>query len=521
SDPYLQGVLRTATEHLKRGDAPAAARQCERLLRARPDSVQARLFYSQLCQQMGDFDRMRELAEDAVRLAPSRISPRLRLVECLFYCGDIRAARERLARLESLAGDDPKLWHQVAELHVHCGQHHEAHRCHQRGVDLAPDEPRYLYNLASSAVAIGELEKAEELYERVLALDPQDWDAWQNRSTLRKWSDGNNHVATLERLLDDGPSPHPGEVALCYALAKELEDLGDDERSWHYLERGAKRRRAQMRYRVEGDVATLNAIRQAFDAQVMQKAPERTSDAGPIFVLGLPRSGTTLVDRILSSHPQVDSLGEINALAFAVMHGAGFAPNKAELVRQSAGMDHALLGRRYLEATRGYGLDAPSLLDKTPLNFLYLGLIRLALPSASVVHLRRHPLDSVFAMYKTLFRMGYPFSYDLDDLAQYYLAYRRLMAHWREVCPGALHDLDYEALVTDPEPNARALLAHCGLDWNDRCLAFHRNPAPAATASAAQVRQPIYTSSVGRWKVHAERLAPVAEKLHAAGIDVD
>jgi hypothetical protein len=197
---------------------------------------------------------------------------------------------------------------------------------------------------------------------------------------------------------------------------------------------------------------------------------------------------------------------------------AGTLGDKHALVRRSARIDPGALGTTLRAALRSHGRTAPRLIDKTPANFLYLGLIHRALPAARVVHLRRHPLDSCLAMYKTLFRMGYPYSYSLEDLGAYYVAYHQLMAHWRTLIPGSFVDLDYEALVDQPEAAARPVLEYCGLDWEDGCLSFQHNPRPSATASAAQVRQPIHRRSAGRWRQYERQLAPLADMLTRNGI---
>jgi sulfotransferase family protein len=181
----------------------------------------------------------------------------------------------------------------------------------------------------------------------------------------------------------------------------------------------------------------------------------------------------------------------------------------------------AALGESYWTAIQGYGHSRPFVVDKTPLNYLYLGLIAKALPRAHVVHVRRHPMASCYAMFKTLFRMGYPFTYHLGDLGSYYLAYQRLMNYWRALLPGRFLDLDYESLVEDQEGTTRRLLAHCGLEWRDACLRFHENPAPTATASAAQVRQPIYRDSLDLWRNYRQELAPLARMLAHNGVPVD
>jgi hypothetical protein len=189
------------------------------------------------------------------------------------------------------------------------------------------------------------------------------------------------------------------------------------------------------------------------------------------------------------------------------------------MVDRSSAIDFVRLGELYLEGVTGYGERGPCLIDKMPLNFLYIGLIHLALPGARIIHVRRHPMASCHAIFKTLFRMGYPYSYSLDDIGRYYLAYHRLMAHWRTAIPASFIDLDYEALIDDQEGGTRRLLEYCGLEWQDACLEFHRNTSPAATASAVQVRRPLYRSSLEQWRHYETQLAPLARMLEENGID--
>lgn len=525
----LDAGLRRVRAQLGERDPGAADRLCEVLERRFPESLNVRLLRARARQQLGDFDGMLALARRSEHLAPARPDVQLLLAEALVHAGETAQARTRLRRLEAAAGRDPRLLQHVAELHTHLNDHRAAHRCHQAAVELTPDDPRALYNLSASAIAVGDLTEAENCLDRVIALAPDDFDAWHNRSTLRRQTPAGNHVAELEAALATPPGAARGAVALNYALAREHEDLGNYPAAWRHLTAGAAARRQRMAYDVAGDERTMKAIEEAFDAEWLARGEcEGRADAtpgdgaAPVFIVGLPRSGTTLVDRILSSHSRVASLGEINDFALALMRQTGPGLDRLGRVRQAARLDVTALGRAYRESTRGYGSKAPLLIDKTPSNFLYLGLIHRALPEAVVVHVHRHPMDACLGMFKSLFRMGYPFSYDLEDLARYYLGYHRLMAHWRRVLPeGRFLDLGYEALVADPEGQIRRLLAHAGLAWEPGCLRFHENRAPTATASAVQVREPMYSRAVGRWRHYAEGLAPLRARLERGGIRVE
>jgi len=483
---------------------------------------------SRLAQQNGNFTAMLDLAKQAHERSPGDENAALRLAECHLFCGEADASVKQLERLEQSAQDDPRLLQRIAELYTQCSQFFQARRCYRQSVHLQPRNSGFIYNLAASCIALGDLDEAERLLDEVIRLDPRDYDAWQNRSTLRRQTAENNHVPQLMTVLGQLGGNDPGRVQIGYALAKELEDLERFEESFRCLQEGATARRMRLDYDVGRDIASMESIAETFHAELLQSAPAFAEAGRPVFVLGLPRSGTTLVDRIISAHSRAASLGEINSLVFALMRtvgeSAGADPavtSRSDLISRSARIDFRLLGERYLQAIAAYGQVQERLVDKTPLNFLYLGLIRLALPQARVIHVRRHPVDSCYAMYKTLFRMGYPFSYSLQDVGRYYIAYRRLMDHWRKIAPGSFLDVDYESLVSNQETESRRILDWCGLDWDPACLEFHRSTAPAATASAAQVRQPMYKTSVGKWQAYATQLAPFVARLREHGIAVD
>ena len=435
--------------------------------------------------------------------------------------GKVGQAIACLKTLEAHSASDHRLLQRVAEMYVKCGQHDRAGRCFERSVQLQPANPHYLYNLATSRLATGDLDEAERLFTETIRLRPDDYGAWLNRSALKKQTAERNHVRELKYVKSQLAEHDPGQIPVCYALAKELEDLARYDESFAFLQEGSVRRRQNLQYEVQDDVDTLALIADTFSADLFKNSTGGSPAERPIFILGLPRSGTTLVDRIVSSHSQVDSLGEHNMLAINLMLEAGSSGQmtKAELIRQSAAIRFDSLRDRYLASVDGFGSTAPRLVDKTPLNFLYIGLIHLAMPGARIIHLRRSPMDSCYAMYKTLFRAGYPFSYSLQDVGRYYIAYRKLMEHWRTCIPDAFLDVDYENLVAHQESETRRILDYLELPWEEGCLQFHRHSGPAATASAAQVRQPIYNSSVGLWRRYSRQLTPFEGKLREHGID--
>lgn len=433
--------------------------------------------------------------------------------------GRRREALLLAAQASTLRLDSPALLDALATLFSHCDAAEQALPLFERAVAAAPDDPAFLYNLATAQRMMGKLDAASASLERVLALRPNDYGAHYTRSDLRAYTRESNHVEEMLRLAASGfPSPQ-AEILLRFAVAKELEDIGEHSRSFEQLKRGCDLQRAAMSYDVAADVATIASIIQRFDAGAV--AAPQSADGGEecIFVIGLPRSGTTLVESILAAHTEVFAAGELQALPLQavqmVRELAGTVVPKLAFADCVLQVDAAELGRRYLADTRPQTGHTPRFVDKLPLNYLYAGLIRRALPKARIIALVRDPMDACYAMYKTLFTAAYPFSYDLGELGQYYRAWHRLMAHWRDVLGDALLLVGYEALVADPEAVSREIIRHAGLQWQEQCLDFQSRERAVTSASAAQVRRPIYSSSVGRWRCYTEQLAPLARQLGA------
>jgi len=404
---------------------------------------------------------------------------------------------------------------------------HEAARLHfAAAVGLAPDNDQFRYNLAAALSFLGSTEEAETALEVILARAPDDARAHHLLAGLRKQTPARNHVERLRGAHDRAPSGRD-RLLTGYALTKELEDIGRQEEAFERLVSINAEHRDALAYDFVRDAAVFDAVEAAWPAIRQASAGERPSDA-PILVIGMPRTGTTLVDRILASHPRVESLGELQALPLAVKAAARTHSRTVldpETVMAAAGADPATIGRDYLARAAHHRRD-PSrrFVDKFPGNFLYAGFAARALSNAVIVCLRRNPMDTVLANFRNLFATSsryYDYSYDLLDIAAYYARFDRLTAFWRETLPGRIFELSYEALVDDQEGETRRLLDHCGLEWSDRCLDFHAHAGSVSTPSAAQVRRPIYRDSVARWRAHAPALADVQAFFEAQGISID
>jgi tetratricopeptide (TPR) repeat protein len=437
--------------------------------------------------------------------------------------GRTREAFEIALSLSAVTPGCPEAHAAVGVLFVHCDDAARAQPHFARAVSLAPDELRFLYYLAITQRMTGNLVAAEDSLDRVLAGRRSTFGAYYVRADLRTQTAERNHVGEMVGLLQSLPSGHRGGLPLCFAIAKELEDLEDYDSSFAYLQRGCSLKRRTLAYDLEGDIATMRAIAARHSREAVTAPKSACESDECIFILGLPRSGTTLVDRIVSSHSHVFSAGELTSFATELAqhvrkHTGRSNPSELEVVGASMQVDARALGRAYLAATRPRTGHTARFTNKWPLNYLYAGALRRALPNARLLSLTRHPMDVCYAMYRTLFTDWYGFSYDLSELGRYYVAWRELMAHWASVLSVELLSIAYEDLVVDPETVSRRMLAHCGLPWEDACLSFHERADAVSTASSAQVRRPVYRSSVGKWRNYARHLAPLADLLSSQGV---
>ncbi len=369
--------------------------------------------------------------------------------------------------------------------------------------------------------AVGKLSEGRTAVEEAIRLVPSSAKFRRHLSEMIKFRDGDNHLMEMERLLSKADKLAPGErTDLHFALGKAYDDLGrhaDAARQWL---QGNSLKRREFEYDAAAVDEVFERIRNVFSRDWLETRQGVGHPSPiPVFVIGMPRSGTTLVEQILASHPQVFGNGETKYFADAISKTEdardALYPDVASTM---TGSDFADLGGRYL--TESLPLARPGALrvtDKMPSNFLFAGLIHLSLPNAPIIHTVRNPVDTCLSCFSKLFTGELNYTYDLAELGRYYRQYQLLMAHWKSVLPpGRILDVCYEDLVEDVEGNARRIVAHCGLDWDPRCLSFQENDRPVRTASATQVRQPVYKSAVGRWRPYRDFLAPLLQELGVA-----
>jgi tetratricopeptide (TPR) repeat protein len=495
---------------------------CQALLKEDPESAAGLDIASRVALAMGQGRVALDLAQRCVAFDGTRFSYRAQLANALLVCKQIGQALELIEALAAERREHPAEHDAMGNLFSKVGEQSRALACFRAAIDSAPDSAHHWLNLALCLQATGEMAEAEQAFDRCIEIAPANAEAWLHRSRLRSQKPDNNHVAALRKAITRNPRDWRSEMSLNYALAKELEDLGQWDDAFAALSKGSQLRRSHMRHDPQADLDAIGEIIASFDREYLDNGVMGFETREPIFIVGLPRTGTTLVERIIGSHSSVYAAGELNNFAECLTtQVAEQKPrDRGDFIRLSRSIDSARLGRDYIGSTRPQTGHCDRFIDKLPLNFLYCGLIHKAMPRAKIVHLVRDPMDTCYAIYKTLFKQAYPFSYNLQELGNYYLAYRQLMDHWRAIMPGVMYEVSYEQLVSDPENQTRQLINYCDLEWEDACLQFHRNAAPSMTASLAQVRQPVYTSSVGRWKNYREGLQPLEQQLRAGGLDL-
>jgi tetratricopeptide (TPR) repeat protein len=516
------GNLGTCLRELKRPqEAEAVYRRALGLNPNNPDTL------DNLALALKDLDRFDEAADMARRAL--EIESRsdkfyVHYATILLDQKKVDDAEAAVKRALALNADNHDAVNLIGRIAFECGDLEKSLEHYRRALTLKPDLADAFNNMGNVLKELGRLDEALDAYRQALRLDPHISGVYVNLADSKKFTVGDPHLAAMEALAAKTTGlSKTDRMQLDFALGKAYADVKDHARSFKHMSAGNAAKRATIAYDEQGTLALFDNIAAAFSRDLLAaKSGGGDPSAIPVFIIGMPRSGTTLVEQIIASHPRAYGAGELQTLNDLLLNVRGVDGKSLSYPEFVPALDRAALqqiGARYVSrvcelADNHRRTGAARITDKMPSNYYFAGLVQLALPNATIIHTIRDPVDTCLSCFSKLFAAEQNHTYDLGELGRYYKRYERLMAHWRAVLPaGRILDVRYEDVVADLEGQARRVIAHCGLPWHDRCLSFHETARPVRTASATQVRQPIYTSAVGRWRVYEQQLGPLLRAL--------
>lgn len=512
-----QRLWQRAQLHVTEGRLDAAEVNLRALLEREPRDVAARMLLSSVCLGRG---RLRDGCAEAAAAAavlPDDAELIATTAMCLFRVGETATARQCMLHAEIGRTRNAAALARLAHVWQLMGEHGQALALMDRALALGFDNPEFRYFRALQLQFNGRLDEAAQEIATCLRQGPTHGRATLTLARLRRQSADRNPLADIAQRLAEVERGSEDHAAFEFARYKSLEDLGRFDDAWTALASGNAIMAARNPHDSQLEADQFETMAQICTASFVggSTSPSREGPQ-PIFILGLPRSGTTLLERLLGRHPQVASPGELPDFPRQVRwctdaHGAALLDSR--VLDRLNDIDGAELGRRYLSQTQWHARGRSFYIDKLPTNFVLAGLIHKALPHAPILHMVRSPIDVCFSNYRALFGDAHNYSYSLDALARHYRHYRNLMARWATVMPDVILDVDYAALVTDTEGVMRQVLDHCGLPFDARCLDPVGNETPVSTLSAAQVRESVNKRSLGAWRHYAEQLAPLREAL--------
>jgi tetratricopeptide (TPR) repeat protein len=547
----LSEELGKAIKLHQNGNLPQAKSLYKKIIRHSPNHPDALHMLGILYTQTGKLDTAVDLMRKSIKNAPGRPDYLFNLARAYHDLGNLGGAIATYQEYLRLVPDDPEALHWLGRIWHDKKAYEQAIIYYRQALAKSPERVDFLNSLGLTYHAQGDFEQAVVCYEQALKYQSNDFVVLTNLglvqkeqgrleeakvsvrkalsvkddhveshfllSSLHKYSGNEDHINEMKSLFSQQNINDEQKMYLAFGLGKAYEDSGVYEKAFHYFKEGNKLKRKTYNYSKEGAEVEFKLIKRTFSkAFVQNNAKLGNPDNTPIFVLGMPRSGTSLVEQILASHLNVYGAGELNYLRQIIsqLTKANSVNQICENIPKSSEELITRLGLDYVSEIRKLSAEAKFITDKMPHNFLWIGAIILALPNAKIISCLRDPLDNCLSIYKNhLFAEVHKYAYDLRELGHYYLLFQDLMRYWHEVFPGKIYDISYEKLVLDQEAETRKLLAHCDLSWDDACLSFHKTPRIVATASAVQVRKPIYKNSVQLWKRYEKQLQSLRDQF--------
>lgn len=508
---------------MRSGNIAEAARCCQQALQQQPDLVPAHFLVGLVALEGKDRKTAFSAFRTVVKLDKNHGAAWAQLARLHMSEGQVNMADTALRETLRIKPGEPVVLDMIGTTLSLMGEYDAALAFYREANAKKPESPPLMQNLANNLVYHGDTDGAQTVFEQIIAIQPDSPQSHWGLSSSRKAMD-TGHIDQMRQLLELPGTDPRSQAFYLYAIGKEWEDLQQWDEAFVAFAKGAAARRATVEYDEASEQAMFQYLEKEYTREWLDRLPDGPDDASPIFVLGQPRTGTTLVERVIGSHSRVHSAGELQQFGLAVRRLTNYRSPKRfskELFELARGLDTTQLGGLYLRTTGKMRGKAPRFVDKLPQNYFYIPLILKALPNAKIVHLVRDPMDACFSSFKQLFADAYLHSYDQREMARHHVRYRRLMQLWRDRFPGRFFDITYEDTARDLEPNARALIDYLDLPWEDACLHFHQQQGAVSTASAVQVREPAHTRSVGRWRKYSKHLEPMVEELKNSDLNVE
>lgn len=503
------------------GNLDQASAACIELLRSAPKDSEAWSLLSRVSLRVGNVNMAISCLLKAIDYTDDKASFMIELVEVYVNLQAWLEARRVLSLCLQQHTLTCEQWSVLGWLFYQCNDVQAAMTCYIKA--LALDESHYLarFNLAAMKRFTGDYDEAEKHYQILLMHPNVDHEVFCNLALLKRHANSSELMAQLNICRDKHNPTVESDVAIHYATGKVLEDAANYKEAFAHYDSGARRMRADLNYQVENDIALMAQL----VATASQVSPVTLdTKLKPVFIVSMPRTGSTLVERMISSHCEVHSGGELNFLPMAILNAVEKSLHHdiygidAQVAQSLVNADYKIIAQKYLINCQQYLNVDGVFTDKLPLNFLFIGVIKSAIPHAKIIHVTRDPMDTAFANFKTFFKNGYNYSYNWNDIARYMVSYKRTMAAWHRLYPNQILDVAYESIVSDAEHSIARMLDYCGLDDDPNCAQFFNNESPSQTASASQVREPVHQRSRGRWQKYRALLSGAASELAEQGL---
>lgn len=510
---------------IEMGRHPQGLMIATKWVEAEPDVSEA-WFFKSVCEMMLlSAKNALESAEKADNLAPNTPKYMAQKARCLVGVGATMKGLRLARKLVKQEDRNAHLLDAVANTISNAGEHEEAIPVFEKAISLNPNIPQYYSNYGTVLHFCRRTDEAEAAHRKSIELSPENFRAYWLLGGLRKATPEHNFVDWFDKVLKAQNDKLQARTTLNFALAKQHEDLEEYDDAFHHLADGSKAVLEHSPYQEEATLAPFHRFKEAFSPALVASRPAGHKSDEAIFIVGMPRSGTTLVERIVSAHDDVFAAGELHNFNHLLNSRFEKLPKNHKGMQDPADLvdiDFEALGAEYIEGTRPRTGHTPRFIDKYPFNFQFVGAIGLALPHSKIINLMRNPMDTCFGNYKLMFMPGSAlYSYDQETLGRFYVEYRKLMEHWHEILPGRILDVHYEALVANPEDESKRIMDFLDLDWKPELLEFYKSNEAVATASTSQVREPVNAASINKWKKFERHLGPLKSLIVSAGYPVE